>query len=375
MLPKWLDPRPYFADLPDPRRETRNKLHQLHDIVMIVLCAVLSGVEDWVGMADFAEEKEAWRRGFLERPNGIPSPDTLSAVLGRIDPVAFKTAFAAWATAALPGLAGEQVCVDGKVVRGSQDGANGAVHLVSAFAGRARWVLAPQAVAEKSNEITAIPDRLALLDLHGAVVSIDAMGGQKTIAQAIVDAGADYVLALKDNHPTLCDEVQLWLDTEVARERLSVAETVEKDHGRIETRRYALSSQIDWLEAKPEWAGLQAVGRVESTRIIGDQTSTECRYFLCSFPDRDRFAATVRGHWAIENAQHWVLDVQFGEDACRTRKDHSAENLALIRRLAINVLRHNGPARDSIRRRKRRATLNDEYRLRLLFGTPTPATT
>ena len=375
MLPKWLDPRPYFADLPDPRRETRNKLHQLHDIVMIVLCAVLSGVEDWVGMADFAEEKEAWLRGFLERPNGIPSHDTLSDVLGRIDPVAFKTAFAAWATAALPGLAGEQVCVDGKVVRGSQDGANGAVPLVSAFAGRARWVLAPQAVAEKSNEITAIPDRLALLDRHGAVVSIDAMGCQKTIAQAIVDAGADYVLALKDNHPTLCDEVQLWLDTEVARERLSVAETVEKDHGRIETRRYALSSQIDWLEAKPEWAGLQAVGRVESTRIIGDQTSTECRYFLCSFPDRDRFAATVRGHWAIENAQHWVLDVQFGEDACRTRKDHSAENLALIRRLAINVLRHNGPARDSIRRRKRRATLNDEYRLRLLFGTPTPATT
>jgi len=375
MLPKLLDPRPYFADLPDPRRETRNKLHPLQDMLMIVLCAVLSGVEDWVGMADFAQEKEAWLQGFLDLPNGIPSHDTLSDVLGRIDPVAFKTAFTAWATAALPGLADEQVCVDGKAVRGSRDGANGAVHLVSAFAGRARWVLAQQAVAEKSNEITAIPDLLGLLDLHGAVVSIDAMGCQKAIAQTIIEAGADYVLVLKDNHPTVCDDVQLWLDTEVARGQLLVQETVEKDHGRIEIRRYALSDRIDWLEAKPDWAGLQAVGRVESTRIIGDQTSTECRYFLCSFPERDRFAATVRGHWGIENQQHWVLDVQFGEDACRTRKDHSAENLALMRRMALNLLRRNGPPLDSIRRRKRRAALNDDYRSRLLLGVPTPATT
>lgn len=374
MLPKLLDPRPYFANLPDPRRETRNKLHKLHDILMIVLCAVLSGVEDWVGMEAFAEEKEAGLRGFLELPNGIPSHDTLSDVLGRIDPITFQTAFTAWATAALPELAGDQVCVDGKAVRGSRDGTTPAVHLVSAFAGRARWVLAQQAVAEKSNEITAIPDLLALLDLSGAVVSIDAMGCQKAIAQTIVDAGADYVLALKDNHPTLCEDVQLWLDTEVACGRLLVQETVEKDHGRIEIRRYALSDRIDWLEAKPDWAGLQAVGRVESTRIIGENTSTECRYFLCSFPERDRFAATVRHHWGIENQQHWVLDVQFGEDACRTRRDHSAQNLALMRRMALNVLRHNGPPRDSIRRRKLRAALNDDYRLRLLLGTPTPAT-
>ena len=374
MRPQLLDPRPYFADLPDPRRETQNKLHKLHDILMIVLCAVLSGVEDWVGMADFAEEKEAWLRGFLELPNGIPSHDTLSDVLGRIDPTAFQAAFTAWATAALPGLADELICVDGKAVRGSRDGANPAVHLVSAFAGRARWVLAQRAVAEKSNEITAIPDLLALLDLRGAMVSIAAMGCQKTIAQAIVDAGGDYVLTLKDNHPTLCEDVRLWLDTEVACGRLPVLETVEKNHGRIEIRRYALGDRIDGLEAKPDWAGLQAVGRVESTRIIGDQTSTECRYFLCSFPERDRFATTVRSHWGIENQQHWILDVQFGEDACRTRKDHSAENLALMRRMALNLLSHNGLPRNSIRRRKRRAAINDDYRLRLLFGTPTPAT-
>jgi predicted transposase YbfD/YdcC len=375
MLPRLLDPRPYFADLPDPRRVTQNKLHSLHDILMIVLSAVLSGIEDWVGMETFAQEREAWLRGFLELPNGIPSHDTLSDVLGRIDPVAFRAAFAAWATAALPDLAGEQICIDGKAVRGSREGDNPAVHLVSAFAGRARWVLAQQAVAEKSNEITAIPDLLGLLDLAGAVVSIDAMGCQKAIAQTIVDGGADYVLTLKDNHPTLCEDVRLWLDTEVARGRLPVQETLEKDHGRIEIRRSALSPQIDWLDAKPDWAGLQAVGRVESTRIIGDQVSTDCRYFLCSFPEPDRFAATVRGHWGIENQQHWVLDVQFGEDACRTRRDHSAENLALIRRVALNVLRHNGPPRDSIRQRKIRAALNDDYRLNLLLGTLTPVTT
>lgn len=375
MPPRLLDPRPYFANLPDPRRVTRNKLHSLHDILIIVLSAVLSGIEDWVGMETFAREREPWLRGFLELPNGIPSHDTLSDVMGRIDPVAFRAAFTAWATDALPDLAGEQVCVDGKTVRGSREGENPAVHLVRAFAGRARWVLAQQAVAEKSNEITAIPDLLSLLDLEGAVVSSDAMGCQKAIAQTIIDAGADYVLGLKDNHPTLCDDVQLWLDTAVARGRLPVLETIEKDHGRIEIRRYAISSQIDWLDAKADWAGLQAVGRVESTRIIGDDASTECRYFLCSWTDQRRFAATVRSHWGIENQEHWVLDVQFGEDACRTRRDHSAENLALIRRVALNVLRHNGPPRDSIRQRKIRAALNDGYRLNLLLGTPTPATT
>ncbi|WP_048672747.1 ISAs1 family transposase, partial [Candidatus Competibacter denitrificans] len=219
MLPQLLDPRPYLADLPDPRRETQNKLHKLHDILMIVLCAVLSGVEDWVGMEAFAEEKEAWLRGFLELPNGIPSHDTLSDVMGRIDPGAFQRAFTTWARAALPGLTDEPVCVDGKAVRGRRNGANPAVHLVSAFAGRARWVLAQQAVAAKSNEITAIPDLLALLDLHGAVVSVDALGCQKSIAQTIIDAGANDVLALKENHPTLCQDVRLWLDTEVAQER------------------------------------------------------------------------------------------------------------------------------------------------------------
>ena len=364
MLP---DPRPYFAELNDPRRETKNKLHKLGDILMIVLCAVLSGIEDWVGMEEFAIQKEDWFRSFLDLENGIPSHDTLSDVMGRIERKSFADAFMRWVQAALPSLSGEQICLDGKTLRGSREGEK-AVHLVSAYAAKARLVLAQQAVADKSNEITAMPDVLSMLELKGAVVTMDAMGCQKAIARQIDEAGGDYVLALKDNHPTLCEEVSLWLDTETAKGALPVHETLEKDHGRIETRRYSLGSAIEWLEQKPEWSGLSAVGRVESTRLIGDKTSTECRYFLCSFTDLERFADAVRGHWAIENGQHWVLDVQFGEDANRARKDHSAENLALVRRMAMNVIKHNGPSKDSLRRRKLRASLNDGYRKRLIFG-------
>lgn len=182
------------------------------------------------------------------------------------------------------------------------------------------------------------------------------------------------MLALKDNHPTLCEDVRLWLDTEAAKGALPVFETVEKGHGRIEIRRYSLGGDLEWLGQKPEWAGLRAVGRVESIRIVGDKTSTEHRYCLCSFNSLERFAEAARGHWAIENGQHWVLDVQFGEDASRARKDHSAENLALVRRMALNVIRGNDASNVSLRRRKRRALLNDGYRSRLIFGEPGPGT-
>jgi predicted transposase YbfD/YdcC len=223
-------------------------------------------------------------------------------------------------------------------------------------------------VLAQQNEITAIPDLLAMLELQGALVSIDAIGCQKDLARQIVEAGADYVLALKDNPPTLHEDVRLYLDTELGQGRLPVLETVEKEHGRIETRRYGLSTEIDWLEQKPQWVGLVAVGRVESSREVGDKTSTACRYSLCSVTEVARFAEAVRGHWSIENQQHWVLDVQFGEDANRARKDHSAENLALIRRMALNLLRRDSQAKDSLRRRKLRAMLSDNYRSYLLFG-------
>lgn len=365
--PTLPNPLPYFESLPDPRRETKNKLHRLQDIVMITLCGLLSGVEDWVGLEIFAEEKEEWLRQFLELPNGIPSHDTLSDVMGRLDPKAFQIAFTKWVEAALPSLVGQHLALDGKTLRGS--GGDGApVHLMSAFASQTRWVLAQCAVDGKSNEIKAIPDLLGMLDMTGATVTIDAMGTQKAIAAQISESGADYVLALKENHPTLYADTTLWMNAEFDAGRLEVFETLEKDHGRLETRRYALSARLEWLEGREAWAGLKALGMVESRREIKGKISVERRYYLCSRPDLEHFAQHVRAHWSIENSQHWVLDVQFGEDDHRARTDHSAENLALLRRAALNLVRHNGKPRESLRTRRLRAGLNDEYRLALLTG-------
>ena len=365
MLP---NPQPYFADLPDPRRETRNKLHKLEDIIMITLCAVLGGYEDWVSIEDFGYGNETWLRGFLELPNGIPSHDTLSDVIGRIDRDAFAHAFGNWVQAGLPELAGHQVDIDGKSLRGSR-AEHGMVHVISAFATQARLVLAAQAIPDKANEITAMPGLLAQLNLAGAVVTIDAMGCQKNVAQAIVEQQADYVLALKENHPTLYDDIKLWLDDSDEKGHVRMHNTVEKDHGRIETRRTVVSTELGWLAQKKEWPGLQAVAMVESTREIGSKVSCERRYYLCSMTDVTRIAQTIRQHWAIENQQHWILDVQFGEDAHRTRKDHSAANLALIRRTALNLLQQDTTNKWSIRRRKMRSLSDLPYRETLLFRT------
>jgi len=367
-MPMLPNPQPFFADLPDPRRQTRNKLHKLEDIVMITLCAVLGGYEDWVSIEDFGYGNETWLRGFLELPNGIPSHDTLSDVIGRIDRDAFAQAFGDWVQAGLPELAGHQVAIDGKSLRGSR-GEDGTVHVISAFATQARLVLAAKAIPDKANEITAIPGLLAQLDLAGAVVTIDAMGCQKNIAKAIVDQQADYVLALKENHPTLHDDIKLWLDDNDEKGYVRMHETVEKDHGRIETRRTVVSTELEWLAQKEEWTGLQAVAMVESTREIGDKVSYERRYYLCSMTDVTRIALTIRDHWAIENQQHWILDVQFGEDAHRTRKDHSAANLGLIRRTALNLLQQDTSNKWSIRRRKMRSLSDLAYREALLFST------
>jgi predicted transposase YbfD/YdcC len=364
MLP---DPRPYFAELIDPRRETRNKLHPLETILMIVLCATLSGEDDWVGMEIFAEERADWLRQFVNLDNGIPSHDTLSDVMGRIDSAHFSALFAQWMRRALPSVDEACIAVDGKTLRGSREQGKATVHLVSAFATQARLVLGQQAVADKSNEITAIPELLSLLELSGATVSIDAMGCQKSIAQCIVARDADYVLALKDNHPTLCEEVALWLDSEFEAKRLTVLTHTDKGHGRIEERCYAISDRIDWLSGKAQWPGLQAVGMVESLRLLGDTSSRERRYFILSFTDLERFAESVRSHWAIENQQHWVLDVHFNEDGNRSRKDHSAKNLGIVRHVALNMIRHNDPnSKRSLKQRRRVAGYNNAYRSKLM---------
>lgn len=250
---------------------------------MITRCGRLSGVEDWVGIAVLAQEKEAWLRGFWELPNGIPSPDTWSEVMGRLEPKGFREAFMRWREVAAGNLASQPLAVDGKTRRGS-GGKCAPVHLLSAFVSHTRWVLAPVAVDKKTNEIKAIPDLLALLDLSAATVTIDAMGTQKAIAEQLTQDGADYVLALKENHPRLYEEATLWRDTAFDAGRLEVLETLEKDHGRLETRRYAVSTRLEWLDRRDDWAGLQALGRVESRREMGNKVSVERRYYLCSRP-------------------------------------------------------------------------------------------
>lgn len=362
------NPQPYFAQLADPRRQTRNKLHALQDIVMITLCATLCGYDDWVSIEDFAHENEAWLREFLPLANGIPSHDTLSDVMGRIERKAFAEAFARWMQDSLPELDTRHIALDGKTLRGSRQ-KGGAVHLMSAFATEARLVLAQQQVLGKANEITALPELMKLVDLRGALITIDAIGCQKTVAEQITKTQADYVLALKQNHPTLFEEASLWIDDQTRQGRVRVLETLDKDHGRLEIRRYSLSSELDWLTSRHEWAGLAAVGRVESIRQVGSRpASSEVRYFLCSITDLEQFACSVRNHWAIENQQHWVLDVQFHEDGNRSRKDHSASNLAVIRRAALNLMRQNDNSKLSIGRRRMRACTNDNYRSQLLFG-------
>jgi predicted transposase YbfD/YdcC len=361
------DPRPYFEHVTDPRRDIHSKRHKLGDILFIVISAVLSGAEDWVAVVDFAEYRIAWLRQYIELPNGIPSHDTIGSLMSRLDPKEFAAGFARWVETEMPSLAGEHIAIDGKTLRGSTDGLD-AVHMMSAFVSSAGVVLAPQACDGKSNEITAIPNMLELLDIHGATVTIDAMGCQREIAKKVIEGGGDYILALKMNQPTLYDAVQKHMDAHDEAGSLPEHETIEKSHGRHTIRRRMFADKVDWLEQKDDWLGLASVGMIESLRDVKGKVSAEKRYFISSITDAHRFEELVKRHWAIENTEHWILDVQFGEDQNRARKDHSAENLAIVRRIALNILRRNTDDKLSIRRRKYRASQDDAYRTKLLLG-------
>lgn len=361
------NPESCFEALTDTRRENKNKIHKLSDIVFLVLAAVISGIEDWVGMEMWADAKQAWLRKYIGLANGIPSHDTLRAVMSRIKPEEFNVAFTKWVQTELPTLMGCHIAVDGKTLRGSRN-EQGAVHMMSAFAAKARVVLTQHPCEDKSNEITAIPDLLSFLELKGAIVTIDAMGCQKSIAKQIVDGDADYVLALKENQPILYAEAKRILDEEIQADRLPMHETIDRAHGRTEIRTFGLSTKLDEISKKADWAGLAAIGIAQTVRDVQGVVSVESRYFITSITDPVRFQEVVRDHWAIETSQHWVLDVQFGEDRNRTRKDTGAINLALIRRMSLNMLRCNGNQRGSIRSRKIRAGADDAARAEYIFG-------
>jgi predicted transposase YbfD/YdcC len=379
--------RDHFAALPDPRVQ-RTRRHLLVDILFMTLAGILAGAEDCVSIADFARAKQTFLAQWLELPNGIPSHDTFNRVLARLDPDALNRCFLEWIepirqklSAQKAATAGpEIIALDGKQLRGSKDRANAqkAVTLVSAWATTTRLVLGQVAVEDKSNEITALPDLLAMLDLAGCIVTVDAMGTQKTIARQIHAQNADYVLALKDNHPNLAHDVALCFEQILSQKfpETPCLTFVEHEvaHGRQEERRYwllELPDGIAWQDEKAEWAGLVSLGRVQSRRTTATGTSCEVRYFLCSLPgktdaDVRQFGRAVRRHWGIENRLHWVLDIAFREDACRLRKDHAAQNVAVIRHIALNLLRQDKLSKMGVKNRRLKAGWDEDYLLSLL---------
>ena len=357
----------HFRDLPDPRIE-RTRRHELIDILTIGICTLLCGGETFNDMEDFGWAKEAWLRTFLTLPHGIPSHDTFNRVFSALDPAKFLECFMRWTQALRAAITQEIVAMDGKALRRAlREGKM--PHVVSAWAVDNGLVLGQLRVHDKSNEITAIPELLRALALEGCIVTIDAIGCQKNIAKEIVEADADYVLALKGNQETLYQEMREFLEDVLLHrpEQLASTQTVEKDHGRLETRRYWQSDQLGWFADLSQWEGLRSVGMVEATRECKGKIQTERRFYLSSLPkDVHRFSKAVRAHWGIENQLHWVLDVQLNEDQSRARQGYAAENLATLRRLALNLLKRETTKKRGIRGKQKNAGWNHAYLLRLL---------
>ncbi len=353
-----------FADLEDPRDD--NARHDLLEILVIALCTTLCGGEDCTDMELFGRAKEPFLRQFLRLRHGVPSHDTFSRLFRLLDPVAFHACFLRFMQRFAEKTEGV-VAIDGKTLRHSFDHAAGtsALHLISAWAADQRLVLGQLAVDGKSNEITAVPKLLAMLSLEGTIVTVDALNCQRDIARQIVDRGGDYVLALKGNQPTLHGDVTLFLDDPETAADSSHSE-VGAGHGRIETRNVMVSSDIAWLQEHHDWPGLAAVGKVTRSRESKAKTTTETAYYLLSTPlSAKRFGAVVRHHWGIENTLHWVLDVTMNEDQTRNRKDNGPENLALLRRLALNLARLE-PSKGSIKGKLKRAGWDDGFLTALL---------
>jgi len=363
----------YFTTVTDPRVD-RTKLHLLLDILVMAICAVICGADSWVEMEAYGRAKEKWLRQFLALPNGIPSHDTFARVIARLKPEELQECFLRWMQAVSEVTQGEVVAIDGKTLRRSFDRAVGksAIHMGSAWASANRVVLGQQKVDEKSNEITAIPALLQLLELKGCIVTIDAMGCQKAIAQTIIKQEADYVLTLKANHGLLYEEVQRFFAWAQQRQFADVPHqyyhTVDGQHGRGEERRYWMVSDLAWLTAKSEWAGLQSLGMVERQRTVAGKTTVEVHYYLTSLAGSgQQFGEAVRTHWSVENGLHWVLDVAFQEDQSRIRRDHAAENFAVLRHLALSLLRQEATCTHGIKVKRLKAALDEDYLTRVLL--------
>lgn len=366
----------HFAVMPDPRVD-RTKKHLLLDILFIGMCTLICGGESFTDMEDFGEAKEEWLRQFLRLPHGIPSHDTFRRVFAAMDAVAFGQCFMRWSAALHEATAGQVIALDGKTLRHSFDTATGqaAIHLVSAWAADSGLALGQLKVDGKSNEITALPALLNLLALPGQVVTMDAMGCQRELAGKIVQKHGDYVLCLKGNQGSLHEEVKYFFEQAQANQWHDVPhgyyETVEKDHGRIETRRCWMVEQVatDWLERGEQWPGLASIAAITAERQVGGKTTRETRYFISSLRgSAQQLATAARQHWGIENSLHYVLDVTMNEDASRVRKDYAAENLAVLRRIALNAVKKTKDPKSSVRRSIKRAGWDNSFLQAVLVG-------
>ena len=362
----------YFAFVPDPRVE-RTRHHSLTDILVMSLCAIVCGADSFCAIERFGEAKEAWLRTFLDLPNGIPTHDTIGRVFAALDPSALGEAFRQWVAAVAQLTKGEVVAIDGKTLRRSfQEAGSGAfVHMVSAWATSNGVVLGQVKTEEKSNEITAIPRLLKLLNVKGCLVTIDAMGCQKQISADVQSAGADYLLAVNDNQPTLNAEVMAIFEhcrRDVTAFGLDFHETRNTGHGRTELRRCWTTEMVESLSHLREWSGLRSLAMIEAERTVAGKTSTECRYFISSRKSLSAESAlqAARKHWGIENELHWVLDVVFREDDCRVRAGNAAENFAVMRHLSLNLLKSVKNTKMSIKLRRMTAGWNQDFLLQVL---------
>lgn len=363
----------HFSSLEDPRIE-RHKKHELIEIIVISICAILCGIDSFEGIEEFGLIKKKWLKRFLSLKHGIPSHDTINRVFSKINPKKFQECFVNWMQEVSKLTKGEVIPIDGKTLRRSFDTAasKSPIHIVSAWASENGVVMGQVKVDDKSNEITAIPKLLDALDIAGCLITIDAIGCQREICKQILQKKADYCIVVKKNQNKLYEDIATFFEefapTDKKHDAYSYSKESTKGHGRKEFRQYFITADVDWLQEEHNWPGLKAIGLVKSTRIINDKASYEERFFITSFgADAKKFHNAVKKHWSIENNLHWSLDVNFSEDQCRARKDHAAENFSILRRITFNLLKKI-PDKGSIPKKRIRCAFSEDYLLKALIS-------